>query len=1225
MSKTANPAVIIGLGGTGQWVLTYVKKNLIDTYGEVPETVRLLAFDTTSPESDAAVEAEQREESAQVGDITLDQGEFVYLGGNIRRICEEIRDENKHKHISNWLQARYYLSAQDDDAYEITKGAGRRRPFGRMAVFYDLMQGQPKVWGKIEQALTDVKAARGQTRPVEIYIVCSLAGGTGSGMFIDVAHLAKAIARRQEIAHAIRGFIVLHNTFEPVARIADARPKTFAALRELERFMLVFDRDYPMYYTDDPNKRFLQTVYKSKLFDNCYLLDAKRTKRPLDNIKPKLGVFPSIADSIMVLLDPQTGDTFDQHYKNVNERLATAQKERRQALYSSLGTFTYILPVDDIIERNTLKLAIELLRDHLVGLKHDEDLGTIEPDSMRVQEYTTLPREEAMSFLRMEQSRSNIRNMIFTQNMATALGQPLDQLNVIQGMAEQGVGLLSWLEPVEQDETMVQAGNRIESVLQTSLITQVPTAKETGEDFVTAANRIIQDIRDIRTRMLGQEEEGGRRKIGEFEMGLRDYRRRNEARYRRLLSEKLLLILNGATDNQVVAKTGKLPYARDFLVALIRAFEDFGTFLNRVIEHRAKEGSISIAREYVQQTRQTMLDTVYANSIFDRMRGTALKAEDAYIENEDFLFELEREEIIYQEMLRLTNNLRDISKKALESIESWIEALALGGAPGTNETGIYQELLRRQADLKRRRDEQRRIEVWEYLIDDVYEDKLYQARINESRLGEILRRFDWQLTEEDEDFKLRLFYDGQRRPDEGMPEFKWQVSRYQASATKDNAKLLLDNLRPYFQDMRNETIADRMEEALTPARAAKALLESSDALLSYSGHEQPLLERHNMICVNQGIQVNYFNELEEELKKSAPHDKDNQVIGLSNKHRCTILSTLDLVVGQHITPYETTARDYREHRGDRKLLHNFPAEVNASEYERKLSQPPLNEVSRLLSPELVALLEDKELARLFVLALVFGLIREEEVPGARVNQFTLRVDTLSRRERRDNPYKVALTRPSELPDLLEAMTNFVFVHLDPEQGIRAIKDVTPDTNILIEPEKISESLERLEDSIVSGREKVVQEFAAFLESGELGEGKGKVATILKDDGRHLLVSAFRVLLSDIERYLNLNELDRANEAIQQMVEDNMDTYEEGYGEILAAAIQEFIKQYAGGRGIQAGNYNRLIERLEGYIDSEVQKLRNVNNNQLINDLGSLMYLLLWGEIERLERLRDQVR
>ena len=171
----------------------------------------------------------------------------------------------------------------------------------------------------------------------------------------------------------------------------------------------------------------------------------------------------------------------------------------------------------------------------------------------------------------------------------------------------------------------------------------------------------------------------------------------------------------------------------------------------------------------------------------------------------------------------------------------------------------------------------------------------------------------------------------------------------------------------------------------------------------------------------------------------------------------------------------------------------------------------------------------------------------------------------------------------------------------------------------------SESLERLEDSIVSGREKVVQEFAAFLESGELGEGKGKVATILKDDGRHLLVSAFRVLLSDIERYLNLNELDRANEAIQQMVEDNMDTYEEGYGEILAAAIQEFIKQYAGGRGIQAGNYNRLIERLEGYIDSEVQKLRNVNNNQLINDLGSLMYLLLWGEIERLERLRDQVR
>ena len=117
------------MGGTGQWVLTYVKKSLVETYGKVPDTVQLLAFDTTSDQSDASVESE-KEEQAQVGNITLDPGEFVFLGGNIRRICEEIGREDKHKHIGSWLQAKYYLNAQDDDSYEISKGAGRRRPFG---------------------------------------------------------------------------------------------------------------------------------------------------------------------------------------------------------------------------------------------------------------------------------------------------------------------------------------------------------------------------------------------------------------------------------------------------------------------------------------------------------------------------------------------------------------------------------------------------------------------------------------------------------------------------------------------------------------------------------------------------------------------------------------------------------------------------------------------------------------------------------------------------------------------------------------------------------------------------------------------------------------------------------------------------------------------------------------------------------------------------------------
>ena len=253
MTKPANPAIIIGLGGTGQWALTYVKKNLIDTYGGVPETVKLLSFDTTSDKTEAKVE--KGEEHARVGNVQLGAGEFFYLGGNIKRLCEEIRKEKRHNQISSWLQAEYYLSALEDDAFELSKGAGQRRPFGRMAVFYDLLQSPPQIIGKIEQAINEVTGKNERRQPIEIYIVCSLAGGTGSGMLIDIAHITRQIAESKSIPFAIRAFLVMQNAFDTVMEIKKVLANSFAAMRELDRFLQVFDRDYPIYYSDDTTNR----------------------------------------------------------------------------------------------------------------------------------------------------------------------------------------------------------------------------------------------------------------------------------------------------------------------------------------------------------------------------------------------------------------------------------------------------------------------------------------------------------------------------------------------------------------------------------------------------------------------------------------------------------------------------------------------------------------------------------------------------------------------------------------------------------------------------------------------------------------------------------------------------------------------------------------------------------------------------------------------------------
>lgn len=1220
---TANPAVIIGLGGTGQWALTYIKKNLIDTYRKVPDTVQLLAFDTTSDKSEASVEAEeQREEKAQVGDITLGTGEFVFLGGNIRNICEGVARRGEYPHIGSWLYADHYLSSQDAAAFEISKGAGQRRPFGRMAVFYDLMQGNPTITGKIEQALTNVSTAAEQKKPVEIYVISSLAGGTGAGMFIDMAHLARVLAEKGKIAHAVRGFIILQNTFNPVAKINDAQP--FAAMREMDRFMRVFDWDYPIYYTDDLTKRPLQTIYRKKLFDNCYLLDARRQTLPLDGIPPRFGVFPSVAECVTVLLDPETGNAFDQHYKNVNERLATTQKDLRKALYSSLGTYTYVLPVNDIIERNTLKLASELVKDRLVGFSRD-DTGAIRFSSELATEYSRMPREEAKDFLRMEQSRSKVKNLVYNQNLALMLDQPLDDLPIIQQMADLGVELLPWLTPTDQDESMVQAGRNIETVLQTSLQSEIDTAKETGEDFYGASTRIIRQIREKRIALLGGEESGGKRVLGQFEKGLSDYANRNRLRYRELLAERLLQLLNGATDDQIVAKTAKLPYAQDFLKALIRAFQDFEAFIQRVIDHRAKEGYLAQARDYVAQTRQTMQDTVTLTGVIDKMKGTHVKAEQAYIENEDYLLGLEREETVLQAMLRLAGDLKTISNEAKEQVDAWVNALALGGEPGSGESGIYNEIQTRAAALKRRREEQAKIKVYEYLTDDTYEDQLFTSRISKERLQDILRKFEWRFPTTDT-FDLKLFYNVRTGTSADAPELIRQARRRDVSATAHNVELLLEHLRPHFWDIRDETIANRMADSLTAARVAKELLDNSGALITYPGDSQGYVEKHNFVCCNQGGQVIYFQNVDSELKKGAPSDKDNQVLGFSNKYRCTILSTLDLIIGQNVNPYRQSEQSYRNYPNDRRLMHIFPAEVNATRYERARTQPPLNEQFRLLSPEIVALLEDETLARNFVLSLVYGLVREEEAEGGmRGNQYVLRLDTRNRAQRNLEPSKATLTQVTDRPDLLEAMENFVFVRIDQESGTRSINDQTAGMNIQISPDRVAASLRAREESVISGREAIVDEFARYLNEGRLSGGSGRVSdNLAKDEGVQLLVGAYRAMLADNERALYREDMEDVNKAVAQMVNDNRDAYESRFRDELIASFQEFTARYKGGAGIEAGDHGRLIDRLENYISTVAIPMRR-ESNSLRADLGGVMHLILWNEINRLERIRDNLK
>ena len=116
----ARPAFIIGLGGTGQWVLTYLKNELMEiNSGVMPQEVQLLGIDTQSPDvkllgagqAAAGGDVDGRMNQltdAQVGNIRLDRiNEFHQIGGELLTLINEISRSNPPRREYDWLDTDY--------------------------------------------------------------------------------------------------------------------------------------------------------------------------------------------------------------------------------------------------------------------------------------------------------------------------------------------------------------------------------------------------------------------------------------------------------------------------------------------------------------------------------------------------------------------------------------------------------------------------------------------------------------------------------------------------------------------------------------------------------------------------------------------------------------------------------------------------------------------------------------------------------------------------------------------------------------------------------------------------------------------------------------------------------------------------------------------------------------------------------------------------------------
>lgn len=360
------PTLVIGLGGTGRWVLTHLKKNLEDAGADTwRRRVRLLLVDTAASEF-----VDGREVPARVGDVELDEDEKLILGEDLGEFVRRLAQApDLAPEMEAWFPAGEYIHIRRLPAaqLDVRRNTSLRRPLGRAVVFRNIQQGErSSLWQTLDRAVRETV----EGEQARVVVVSSLCGGFGSGALADVAYLVRRAAEGtggdRAASAVITAFLVTENAFTPYTRASQLKLNTMATLREVGRFLLATGRPFPMVYDRESRSEIFNGYVRSALFDDVFLFDGSRDQYPLTLYPPDEGMFPLMADLIQASLD--RGSQFvEQVRANLRTRAAHEQVTQGEPVLSTLGGFTYRLPLRDLVRGLKLRFAHDLIALFLVG------------------------------------------------------------------------------------------------------------------------------------------------------------------------------------------------------------------------------------------------------------------------------------------------------------------------------------------------------------------------------------------------------------------------------------------------------------------------------------------------------------------------------------------------------------------------------------------------------------------------------------------------------------------------------------------------------------------------------------------------------------------------------------------------------------------------------------------------------------------------------------------
>ncbi|MEG0342309.1 MAG: tubulin-like doman-containing protein [Acinetobacter sp.] len=326
------PTLYIGVGGTGMEVMMRVRRRILNaSWGS--DNVRLenlsqfpiaqfIHFDL---DQGAIIDSGRAQtEDLQYNLVKFTDDEKIVESFDIEKYSRDDASLSRYPHIQNWLP----LTPKKirELGIDPAKGAGQIRAVSRL-YFYDKY---PKTRDKIRSKLNTLKAGLSRddilkklnlqldTSKFRIVIMGSVAGGTGSGSFLDMGWLSKWVASNEVEAADVELMLFLPTGYSN-ANKSRTEANAYAALMEVESAMVGHSKYVEKW--DDYDRPQLAL----KPYDEVHLIDSGNLARQhTDNMND---VYSMIADTLFE--DFRSAD-----FANRKRSVAVNQRQHKIHMFS---------------------------------------------------------------------------------------------------------------------------------------------------------------------------------------------------------------------------------------------------------------------------------------------------------------------------------------------------------------------------------------------------------------------------------------------------------------------------------------------------------------------------------------------------------------------------------------------------------------------------------------------------------------------------------------------------------------------------------------------------------------------------------------------------------------------------------------------------------------------------------------------------------------------------